>query len=134
MTRTGTVLALAAAATLATSPVLAQGSSSSSSSSSQSSSQSRNGETKSNSSQKRNSHTHNDQDDARNALRQGKVMPLTAILEIAFRREKGTVLELELETENGVLTYEIELLSESGRKVQMWINARTGEILRVKYP
>ena len=128
------MLALAAAATLATSPVLAQGSSSSSSSSSQSSSQSRNGETKSNSSQKQNSHTHNDQDDARNALRQGKVMPLTAILEIAFRREKGTVLELELETENGVLTYEIELLSESGRKVQMWINARTGEILRVKYP
>ena len=122
----GTVLAVVTAVTLAA-PAWAQGSSSSSSAS-----QSRNSNSDSNSRQ--DSHTHNDQDEARRALRQGKVMPLTAILEIAFRREKGTVLELELETQKGVLTYEIELLTDSGRKVQMWINARTGEILKVHYP
>ncbi len=129
--KTGTVLAVMVAVMLAAAPAQAQGNSSSSSSSSSQSS-SRNGETKSSSSHT--SHTHNDQDDARAALRQGKVMPLSAILDIVFKREKGTVLELELETENGILTYEIELLSESGRKVQMWVNARSGEILKVRYP
>jgi uncharacterized membrane protein YkoI len=79
-----------------------------------------------------NSSSHRDQDDARDALRRKQVMPLTAILEIAFRREKGTVLEVELETEDGILTYKIELLSEAGRKVAMWINARNGDILKVR--
>jgi len=132
MRKQGAMLAMVVAVTLAAAPAQAQGSSSGSSSSSSQSS-SRGGETRS-SSTKQNSHTHNDQDDARRALREGKVMPLTAILEIVFKREKGTVLELELETEKGVLVYEIELLTDSGRKVQMWINARSGEILKVHYP
>jgi uncharacterized membrane protein YkoI len=103
----------------------------SSSSSSSSSSQSRNS-----SSSHRESHSsssHSDQDDARDALRRGKVMPLTAILEIVARREPGTVLDAELETEDGVLTYKIDLLSDAGRKVRFRLNARTGEILAVDY-
>lgn len=74
------------------------------------------------------------QDDAREALKRGKVMPLTAILEIAFKRERGTVLDVDLETDHGVLIYEIELLSERGRKVEIRINARSGEVLKVRYP
>lgn len=103
----------------------------SSSSSSSSSSQSRNG-----GSSHRESHSsssQSDQDDARDALRRGKVMPLTAILEIVARREPGTVLDAELETEDGVLTYKIDLLSDAGRKVRFRLNARTGEVLAVDY-
>jgi uncharacterized membrane protein YkoI len=133
MTLRNAILAFLAAAALAAPAVqAAENSSNASRSSSQSSSQSRNRD--SNSSQNRNAHTHNDQDDARAALREGKVMPLTAILEIAMKRERGTVLEVELERENGLLKYEIEILGDSGRKVQMWINARSGEILKVRYP
>lgn len=120
-----TTLALAAALALAVPAAQAADSSSSSSSSS------RNGDTR-NSSEQKNSASHHDQDEARDALRRKQVMPLTAILDIAFKREKGTVLEVELETEDGVLTYKIELLSEAGRKVEMWINARKGEILKVR--
>ncbi|HJR55238.1 MAG TPA: PepSY domain-containing protein [Rhizomicrobium sp.] len=98
------------------------------SSNASSSSSSRNGNTQSSSSSNR------DQDDAREALRLRRAMPLTAILEIAFKRERGTVLEVELETDDGMLIYQIELLSEAGRKVKMWINARTGELRRVRYP
>ena len=58
-------------------------------------------------------------------------MPLTAILEIVFRRVPGTVLEAELETEDGVLTYKIDLLSDAGRKMRVRLNARSGEILTV---
>jgi len=134
MMKSGAMLAVMVAMTLAAAPAQAQGSSSSSSSSSQSRSSDTRGNSNSNSQKQQNAHTHSDQDDARAALRQGKVMPLSAILDIAFKREKGTVLELELETDNGILTYEIELLSDAGRKVQMWINARSGEILKVRYP
>jgi uncharacterized membrane protein YkoI len=58
-------------------------------------------------------------------------MPLTAILEIVFRRVPGTVLEAELETEDGVLTYKIDLLSDAGHKTRVRLNARSGEILTV---
>jgi uncharacterized membrane protein YkoI len=105
----------------------------SASSSSSSSASSNNGQTTTRSSSSSSKHR-DDQDDARDALRRGRVMPLTAILEIAFKRERGTVLEVELDTEQGVLVYQIELLSESGRKVEMWINARSGEFMRVRYP
>jgi uncharacterized membrane protein YkoI len=130
MMKTRTVLALATALLLAAPASHADETSSSSSSSSVS----RNGNSNSNSRNNSNQNSNRDQDDARDALRRGRVMPLTAILEIAFKRERGTVLEVELDTEDGVLVYEIELLSESGRKVEMWINARTGEFRRVRYP
>ena len=126
MMKTGCAI-LALTAALATAAV-AQ---SSDSSSSASSSSSRNNDSRNDS---RHNNVHHDQDDARDALRRGQVMPLTAILEIAFKRERGTVLEVELDTEDRVLTYRIELLAESGRKVEMWINARTGSVLKVRYP
>jgi uncharacterized membrane protein YkoI len=129
MTKRCTFLALLTAFVLAAPAAHAESSSSSSSSNASST----NGRTTTRNSS-RNSNHRDDQDDARDALRRGQVMPLTAILEIAFKRERGTVLEVELETENRVLTYQIELLSEAGRKVEMWINARSGEILKVRYP
>ena len=104
----------------------AAGASSSSNSSSSSSSNNDRNESRS-----RNS-SHSDQDDARDALRRGKVMPLTAILEIAFRRVPGTVLEAELETEDGVLTYKIDILSDAGRKTRIRLNARNGDIIEVR--
>ncbi len=139
MVKTRTFLALAAALVLAAPMMLAASRAyadevSSSSSSSSSTSRNGNSNTRGNSNSNANQNNNRDQDDARDALRRGRVMPLTAILEIAFKRERGTVLEVELDTEDGVLVYEIELLSESGRKVEMWINARTGEFRRVRYP
>lgn len=108
-------------------PAMAASSSSASSSSSQS---------RDNSSSHRESHSsssHSDQDDARDALRRGKVMALTAILEIVEQRQPGTVLDAELETEDGVLTYKIDLLTEAGRKMRFRLNARSGEILAVDF-
>ena len=121
------VLPLLLMALLPAFPAMA-GSSSSSSSSSSDSRDSRSSHHESHSSSR-----HSDQDDARDALRRGKVMPLTAILEIVARREPGTVLDAELETEDGVLTYKIDLLSDAGRKVRLRLNARTGELLTLDY-
>jgi uncharacterized membrane protein YkoI len=129
-----TLLAALLAALALAAPAAHAETSSSSSSSSASSSNGRTTTRNSSSDSNRNSDHRDDQDDAREALRRGRVMPLTAILEIAFKRERGTVLDVDLETEDRILVYEIELLSESGRKVEMRINARSGEILKVRYP
>ena len=72
---------------------------------------------------------HSDQDEARDAVRKGKIMPLTAILEIVTKREPGTVMEVELETKNGKLTYRIEVLNDKGRRREIRLDARSGEVL-----
>ncbi len=72
---------------------------------------------------------HSDQDEARDALRKGKIMPLTAILEIVTKREPGTVMEVELETKHGKPTYRIEVLNEKGRRREIRLDARDGDVL-----
>jgi len=72
---------------------------------------------------------HSDQDEARDALRMGKIMPLTAILEIVTKREPGTVMEVELETKDGKLTYRIEILTDTGRRREIRLDARAGKVL-----
>jgi hypothetical protein len=96
-----------------------------SSSSSQSSSSSSN----SSSSSSRTVTKHSDQDEARDAVRKGKIMPLTAILEIVTKREPGTVMEVELETKDGKVTYRIEVLNEKGRRREIRLDARSGDVL-----
>ena len=73
--------------------------------------------------------SHSDQDEARDAVRKGKIMPLTAILEIVTKREPGTVMEVELETKDSKLTYRIEVLAANGRRREIRLDARNGDVL-----
>ena len=72
------------------------------------------------------------QDDARKALKKGQVMPLTAILDIAARREPGGVIAVDLETHKGRLIYEIDVITHDGRRRELQIDARKGDILSVE--
>jgi uncharacterized membrane protein YkoI len=72
------------------------------------------------------------QDDAREALKKGKVMPLTAILDIAAKREPGGVIAVDLETHKGRLIYEIDVITHDGRRRELRLDARSGEILAVE--
>jgi uncharacterized membrane protein YkoI len=85
--------------------------------------------TQSSSSNSTSSSRHSDQDEARDALRKGRIMPLTAILEIVTKREPGTVMEVELETKDGKLTYRIEILTDTGRRREIRLDARVGKVL-----
>jgi uncharacterized membrane protein YkoI len=102
---------------------------SSSSQTSQSSNQSSQSSNSSSSSRSTSITKHVDQDEARDALRKGRIMPLTAILEIVTKREPGTVMEVELETKDGKLTYRIEVLNEKGRRREIRLDARDGDVL-----
>lgn len=72
------------------------------------------------------------QDDAREALRKGKVMPLTAILEIVAKRQPGTVIAVDLEPRHTGLIYEIDVITEDGRRRELRLDARSGDILAVE--
>ena len=71
-----------------------------------------------------------DQDEARRALLEGKTMPLTAILAIVEKRVKGPVIEVELKTQGARLVYLVQVLSKEGHKVDVELDARTGEVLK----
>jgi uncharacterized membrane protein YkoI len=71
-----------------------------------------------------------DQDRARQALKTGEVMPLTAILARVAREHPGQVMEVELERDDGVWIYELRVLEPGGGLVKLKVDARTGAILK----
>ena len=73
-----------------------------------------------------------DQDDAREALRKGEVMPLTAILRIVAKRQPGTVIAVDVEIRKGRLIYEIDVITREGRRRELRLDARRGKILAVE--
>jgi uncharacterized membrane protein YkoI len=71
-------------------------------------------------------------DAIRSALQRGEVLPLSKILTIAAQRVPGDVVEVELETEEGALVYEIKILTDGGRVREIKIDARTGVVLEIE--
>ena len=65
------------------------------------------------------------QDDAREALEEGHIVPLDEILELLRARGVGEILEVELERHDGRWIYEIEGLSRDGLISEHWIDAAT---------
>ena len=67
---------------------------------------------------------------AREAVREGRYVPLASLLDWIEARYHGRVIEVELEEDDGEPpTYEIEWLTPQGRVVEFEFDARTGELL-----
>ncbi len=72
-------------------------------------------------------------DEARRLLREGHILPLEHMLQLARERYPGAVLlEVELEEEDGILVYEIELISAEGIVRELELDARNGRLLKDK--
>ncbi|HYJ39649.1 MAG TPA: PepSY domain-containing protein [Steroidobacteraceae bacterium] len=71
-------------------------------------------------------------EEMRAALQRGEVLPLARILAIAQEKVPGDVIEVELESKNGALVYEIKVLTESGRVREIKIDARKGTVLEIE--
>lgn len=69
-------------------------------------------------------------DEAPAPVGSGQTLPLARILAIAARATPGEVVKVELEDEHGVLAYELEIVTDRGRLIEMRIDARTGAILK----
>jgi uncharacterized membrane protein YkoI len=72
-----------------------------------------------------------DQDEALRLRREGLIMPLEALLQRAMERyPSARLLEAELEEEDGVYVYEIELLTADGVARELELDARDGRLLK----
>lgn len=66
------------------------------------------------------------------AVRAGRIKPLTAILDIVARDFGDPVIEVEFEVKQGVWVYEIVTLGAKGRITEMYFDAATARLLRIK--
>ena len=66
---------------------------------------------------------------AREGVRSGQLVPLETLLDQAHREHPGEVLEVELEDGE----YEIEILREDGRVIELTFDARTGRLLESEF-
>ncbi|WP_404439878.1 PepSY domain-containing protein [Stutzerimonas chloritidismutans] len=72
-----------------------------------------------------------DQDEALRLRREGLIQPLESVLQQAMARHPGArLLEAELEEEDGVYVYEIELLTADGVARELELDARDGRLLK----
>ena len=71
-------------------------------------------------------------DRARDAVLKGEIEPLSKVLGVIETRFPGTILEVELEREGGGYIYEIKVLGDEGRVVEVEMDAKTLDILKVE--
>lgn len=69
---------------------------------------------------------------ARQALEQGRVLPLRAVLEKIERDYQGQALKVEFEQDEGRFLYKIRLLQSDGRMVKLKVDAVDGKVLESK--
>ncbi|WP_462384341.1 PepSY domain-containing protein [Pseudomonas sp. Marseille-QA0892] len=72
-----------------------------------------------------------DQDEALKLRQNGLIVPLETLLEKALSRYPGArLLEAELEFEDGIYVYEVELLTREGVAREIELDAGTGHFLK----
>lgn len=72
-----------------------------------------------------------DQDEALRLRREGVIMPLEQLMQPALGRyPRATLLEAELEEEDDIFVYEVELLTSDGVVRELELDARDGRILK----
>jgi uncharacterized membrane protein YkoI len=69
---------------------------------------------------------------ARKLLSEGRIRPLTEILDIVKSAVPGEMLKVELELEDGVYVYEVKQLRPDGRVQEVEADAATGKILKIE--
>ena len=77
-------------------------------------------------------HDHGSHELARQALEQGRVLPLRTVLEKIERDYQGQALKVEFEQDDGRFLYKIRLLQSDGRMVKLKVDAGDGKVLETK--
>lgn len=63
---------------------------------------------------------------------QYRSVSLEDAIAIALQRVPGVVVKAELDNDDGLLLYEIDIRTETGMKYEVKVNAITGEVIKVK--
>ena len=70
--------------------------------------------------------------EARRLREAGEILPLDNILTSLQQTHPGKVLEVEMEKKRDHIIYEIELLGDDGVIREIYIDARSGELIKIK--
>jgi len=73
-----------------------------------------------------------EQDCALGAVKGGEIRSLPDVLAVAREKMPGEVVKIELEREKGVWVYEIKILTRSGQRREIEINAQTLDVIKIK--
>jgi len=73
-----------------------------------------------------------EQDDAWAARQDGSILPLSEVLALVGPKIRGEIIETELDYEDGQLVYEFKYVNVKGRVREVYVDARTGAILKDK--
>ena len=68
---------------------------------------------------------------ARDAVERGEILPLAEVLSRLQESHPGRVIEVELEYSGNRLVYEVELVTDDGRLIEVDMAADTGEIVKM---
>ncbi|RDW13884.1 PepSY domain-containing protein [Paracoccus thiocyanatus] len=66
---------------------------------------------------------------ARGAVERGEILPLAEVLALLHRTHPGRVIEVDLDEDDGMMIYEVELVTEDGRLIEVELDAASGRIL-----
>lgn len=82
-------------------------------------------------------HDDNDDDDfdhaeADRARRSGEIRPLEEILEEVQKQLPGEVVGVEFDQKHGLWVYEIKLLTSDGRYLELYIDAKSKQIIKIE--
>lgn len=77
-------------------------------------------------------HADTDADRARAALRSGEILPLSRILDTVSRQYAGDVIDVKLDRDDGIWTYEVKLLLPTSTIAKLEYDARDGKLIKAK--
>ena len=72
------------------------------------------------------------QDEARDAVRRGRHVPLPRVLETLRRRTPGRQLDAGLEVRDGRTVYRVRWVAVDGRRIDYLVDAESGAIVRAE--
>ena len=71
-------------------------------------------------------------DRARRALERGEIRPISELLERLRTQVPGEVVGIEFERGHGKWVYEFKVIDEGGRLLEVYVDARTGDVISME--
>lgn len=68
----------------------------------------------------------------RDDVAKSKILPLSKLKTIIIKRFGPNIIDIEIEKEMGLWVYEFKIISKNGRLIEVYMNAETGQILKIE--
>lgn len=73
-----------------------------------------------------------DHEAAARARADGEILPLTEIIEAISHSHPGEIVGVELERDEGIWIYEIKLVTPEGRYLEIYVDARDKQVVKIE--